>query len=257
MRTPLLLAVAILWSGGCMEACTGTPPQPFEVLAIRAPGEGGAGVFTNTALLLELAQAVEPSSVTEASAYLAETDATGVETGVRVEVSRVVPEAGPRFVVLDPVADLRGSTGYVARLTSAVTSLEGKTLPDYAHPFTTAPAGDQVFHPVVSSSSPAEGETIGCTDLVTVRFGAGTPVDPRTIDAASVKLTAAGSDVVYRVEYSPAWLTLRPVFQWTPGAAHTLTLDGNRIRNLWGQTLLAGSGTALELHFTAATQCGS
>jgi hypothetical protein len=251
----LLVLFAAFLTSGCMESCTGTPTQPFEVLAVKAPGEGAAGVFTNTSLLLELAHAVDSSSITEASAYLAEIDPAGMETGVTVDVARVVPESAPRFLVLDPVSDLLGSTRYVARLNSAVRSRDGAALPDYHHPFTTAPAGDQVFHPVVSSFSPAEGEVIECAAPVVIRFGAGTPIDPRTIDETSVTLATPVGLVAYRMEYAPTSITLRPILEWTSGAAHTLTLDGARILNLWGQTLLAGPDAGLQLHFTVASPC--
>lgn len=253
----LLLLLATTWiAPGCEIApAMPPPPGPFEVLAIHAPGENAVGVFINTAILVELRYPVAPASITPASVYLAEADANGMETGVTVDVARVVAAAAPRFVVLDPTARLRGSTRFVVRLTPAVTSSDGQALADYRHPLSTAGAGDDVFHPVVSGYSPTDDQTIGCTDPVVIRFAAGTPIDPRTIDAVSVALTTAAGAVAYQVEYLPTSLTLRPGPRWTAGAAHTLTLDGNRILNLWDHTLRAGPSADFDLRFSVAGQC--
>ena len=87
-----------------------------------APAGGATGVARNVAVRATLSEAVRPTSVSTATAYLVQ-----VTTGRRVQAA-VQWRAATRSLVIDPVRDLASRTKYQAVVTSGVLDLAGNPL---------------------------------------------------------------------------------------------------------------------------------
>ncbi len=170
-------------TGNSLKYAVFDPDAPF--INATVPEDRTQTAPPNRALLAAFSEAIDPSTVTNASFYLLDEQNNSVS-------GTVVYDAASRIAAFYPDAGLTPDTTYSATVTKDATDSGGKPMArDVSFSFTTASSAD-TDQPYVESSIPANGAgSIAINSAVMVLFSE--EIDPTTLTASSFLLH--GEDV--------------------------------------------------------------
>jgi hypothetical protein len=217
------LAADYVWTfetGGALDT---TAP----LVSSTDPANGATDVALNKKLAATFSEAMDPQTLTATSMTL-----TGPGSAA---VAGTVTYAGAT-ATFTPAAALTANTIYTATVTTGATDLAGNALDaDFTWTFTTGATADTTA-PTVSSTDPANNATgVALNKKVAATFSEA--MDPLTITAANVRVTAPGGALVSgTVAYAGKTMTFTPASQLAGNTTYTATvttgakdLAGNRL----------------------------
>lgn len=172
--TVLGALVAGCGGGGGGSSSAGDTVAP--TVLFTTPPHNASAIGTNSSLAITFSEAIDPSTVTNATIVLADT--TG---GVPVNLTSLSYDATNRIVTMTP-APLTGGHSYTAQVTTNVRDLAGNRVASpYIWSFTTA--GPDVSVPTVTSTSPLDAATgVGTNASIAMTFSE--PMDAASVQAA-------------------------------------------------------------------------
>ena len=189
------LASAVTWSFTTQAPVAPEVTSTFPIAGVDnvSPSARPRAVFSRS---------LDPATVTASSFTLQRPDGSTVPATVSYDDST-------RTATLTPTGDLAFSTLYTARLTTAITAVDGVPLAaPHSWSFTTATAPPPA--PTVTARTPAEGAT-GVTRASDVTATFSRDMDASTITASSFTLGASGTPVPATVTYDATSRTARLV----------------------------------------------
>jgi hypothetical protein len=184
----------------------------IPTVTARTPAPAATGVARNTNVTATFSEPVAPTSVTATSFTL--TPAGGTPVAAAVTVNGAV-------ATLNPEADLAFNTVYTARLTTAITDVDGAPLAaEVTWTFTTLAN----VAPTLTARTPAENATaVAANTNITATFSEA--VAPASVTATSFTVTpAGGTPVAGAVTVSGAVATFNPTADLAPGTVYTVRL---------------------------------
>ncbi len=184
----------------------------IPTLTARTPAVGATNVARNVNVTATFSEPVAATSVTTTSFTL--TPAGGTPVAAAVTVAGAV-------ATLNPTADLAFNTVYTARLTTAITDVDGAPLADeITWTFTTLPN----VAPTVTARTPAENATaVAVNTNITATFSE--PVAAATVTTTSFTVTpAGGSPIAGVVTLNGAVATFNPDADLAFGTVYTVRL---------------------------------
>lgn len=245
----VLLAVVLTACGGNSSGSLKSAPAPaIADLAVTstAPADAAVGVGVNATVVAVFNNKMNAGTIDGTSFTLQGASEPAI-------VGAVSYNAATRTASLDPGSNLTASVEYTATISTAVRDLSGGALVNkYEWTFTTK-AGEDGTAPMVSSTSPTDGDTdVVRNTKVTVTFNEA--VDPATVTAANFSLydddAAAGvpSSLLF---LNPETVVVRPDANLASTHAHTLTLSAG-ITDISGNPL-----TPVTVGFTTGSSVSS
>nr|HPQ40763.1 Ig-like domain-containing protein [bacterium] len=190
------------------------------------PEDGDTGVGVSTMLYMNFSKAVNSSTVTGSSVFLAPEDAPGNPVPAAITLN-----PGNTSITLDPSASLQDDTDYVLTVTTDVTDFAGNSLDQEPglplDPFTARfrTGGIDLTPPCVFETVPEDGGgNIPVSTSITVRFTE--PVVQGTVTAASFYMTGPGGTVAgtYQFQDNNSTVVFMPAMQLAVDVAYTVTL---------------------------------
>jgi hypothetical protein len=215
-----------------------TGPQPTVVTVTPVNGQGGVG--TNVPVVALFSQPLNPATVTASTVSV--TTGGGAIAGTRVLSGS---DRGPNTVMtFTPTAPWTASTAITVSITTGVQSAVGSALLAAQSAVFSTGTGADGTAPTVVAVNPANGATgIFTNQVFTVQFSE--TVNPATVTAASVALTAGGTPVaVQRVltGTNNSAVVLVPDALLSPTTTYTFTV---------APTVTDQAGNALAAPFTS------
>jgi hypothetical protein len=197
------------------------------------PANQASAVPINSKVAVAFNQAMNAASVSNANFTLAGPGAAAVAGLVNVTGN---------VATFAPATSLLPNTAYVATIAAGATNLAGNATPaNYQFGFTTG-ATASATTPAVSSTIPVTGATgVFINQAIDVSFSE--PMDPATISASTISLTAPGSTpVAGTVTYYPASniASFVPLSNLLSATTYTAAVSTG-VRDLQGNALSAGS----------------
>ncbi len=223
------LASAYAWSFYPGAIAYSTAPT----VSSSIPVNQASGVPTNSKIAVAFNQAMNAASVTNANFTLAGPGTAAVAGLVNVTGN---------VATFAPATSLQPNTAYVATIAAGAANLAGNMTPaNYQLGFTTG-ATASATAPEVNSTIPATGATgVFINQAIDVAFSE--PVDPATISASTISLTAPGSTpVAGTVTYYPASniASFVPLSNLLSATTYTATVSTG-VRDLQGNALPVGT----------------
>lgn len=231
----VLGALAAGCGGGGGGTSAGDTVAP--TVLFTTPAHNASAIGTNSSLTITFSEAIDPSTVTNATIVLA--DRTG---GFPVNLTGLSYDATNRIATLTPAA-LTGGHVYDAQVTTNVRDLAGNRLASpYTWSFTTA-AGPDVTAPTVTSTSPLHGATgVGTNASIAMTFSE--PMNVASIESAfSLNPPTPGT-----MTYFGRTAVFRPTALLTASTTYTATLAASATDQT-GTTM----GAAKTWSFTTGT----
>ncbi len=197
------------------------------------PANQASGVPINGKIAVAFNQAMNAASVTNANFTLAGPGAAAVAGLVNVTGN---------VATFAPATSLLPNTAYLAIIAAGAANLTGNATPaNYRFGFTTGPNASATA-PAVSSTIPVTGATgVFINQAIDISFSE--PMDPATISASTISLTAPGSTPVPgTVIYYPASniASFVPLINLLSATTYTATVSTGA-RDLQGNALAAAS----------------
>jgi hypothetical protein len=202
-------------------------------VSLSIPANQAPGVPINSKIAVAFNQAMNAASITNANLTLAGPGAAAVAGQVSVTGN---------VATFAPATSLLPNTAYLATVAAGAANLAGNATPaNYQFGFTTG-ATASATAPAVNSTIPVTGATgVFINQAIDISFSE--PMDPATISASTISLTAPGSTpVAGTVIYYPASniASFVPSSILLSATAYTATVSTG-IRDLQGNALAAGS----------------
>ncbi len=204
----LLLAVFMAGCGGGNSYSGGGPALPGDTTppTVRStnPGDTATGVGTNSKLVANFSEAVDPATCTATTFTLTRGGVTPVPP---VAVSCV-----GRTATFVPNGALTGGTAHTATLTTGIKDLAGNALAANATWNFTTGAGADLTAPTVTSTDPADtGTSVPVSTNITATFSEA--IDPATVTTAG---TAASFTLIELQATGPGCLLFDPATEPDP-----------------------------------------
>lgn len=220
-------------------------------LSATVPAANAMGVSSRPALQLTFSEAMDPASISFAQFVIEEQGGSTVPFGVSYLVQSDT-------ATLTPSAALKPGATYDVKVLGGPMDLAGNALDAMAASATFSFTVDAT-KPTITSRSPAPGSTVGSSAGVELVFSE--DMNAQTIDAASVKLSVGGNEVLATVWYDASGRTafLRPATKLADGA-YTVTVDGLRAADLAGNTVADSFNftvSSLGPSVVSASPCGT
>jgi hypothetical protein len=214
------------------------------IVTATIPANGATGVAINHTVTAAFSEAMNPLTISSATFTL--------QQGTTA-VAGTVSYAGVT-ATFTPASALTPLTTYTALITTGARDLAGNApAADFIWSFTTGATLD-TSRPTVSATVPANGATaVPINQTINATFSE--PMDPLTINTASLRLIGPGGTVVLGTvayDVSSRIATLNPLSNLAPNAVYVATITT-------GGTDLAGNALAANLVWsftTAATTAG-
>ena len=206
------------------------------------PTNGATAVSTDTAVVANFSEAINPSTVTDSTFQLRGPGNTLVTATVSASASQII---------LTPSAALAGSTNYTATITggaSGVKDMAGNALAsDYVWSFTTV--ASDVIPPTVTSVTPINGAAAVSTGTTVVANFSET-VNPSTVTGTTFQLRGPGNTLVTATVIASAnQITLTPSTALAGSTTYTATITGGGS----GVKDMAGNALASDFVWTFTT----
>jgi len=185
-----------------------TPPT---VIATN-PANGATAVGVNSALTITFSEAMDPATISTATILLQDSTNSSLSGSVTYM---------DKVATFTPSDNLQGLASYTVTITTGVRDIAGNALATaYTSTFTTGPAPDTT-PPVVSSTSPANGETCVPIELPQLTASFSEAVSPQTVNTSTFLLKDNLNNLI-------------------PGTA---SLDFSGLANFFPSSPLAGGST--------------
>ena len=208
------------------------------------PFNGAVDVVRDVVITVQFSEPMNPATVNATNVWLTEQI---TNQAVQIEV---LLDAGGTQAVITPTGLLAPDSSYRLYIYSTVTDSAGNPLGlNYLSTFTTGTLSADVSPPQVLAVSPPDGASdVPVNSRVTVRFSE--PINPLTVDAATVQLQSGGAPVALSQALSDndRLLTLTPAADLAAGVLHTLVLSaltdvaGNELASFSASFQTAASG---------------
>lgn len=244
-RGVVRLGVLVLGCAALVVALGGCPPRPHTnapTVSSTHPKDGATGVRVNRKLAATFSEAMDPSTITEATFTL---DAGKTPVSGTVDYADVT-------ATFTPADDLAPDTTYTAAVWMEVTDAAGNEMEsDYEWTFTTGSNLD-TRAPTVRSTDPAD-DAIGVPVNKEIEATFSEAMDPVTISTATFTLDAGKTPVSGTVVCAGRKATFTPAGGLAPNTTYTAIvwmeatdLAGNALASDHVWTFTTGVTTAQE-----------
>ncbi len=194
---------------------TPPPPPPVPTVSATSPADNATGVAATASPTATFSAAMDPATLTSASATVRPTGGSPVAATVSYD-------AATRRVIINPTDNLSPAQAYTAQISTAATSSRGAALASaVSWSFTTADA------PTVTATTPADNATgVAVAISPTATFSRAMNVATLTSGAATVR-PQGGSPVAANITYDSAnnRVVINPTSDLATGTTYTAQIS--------------------------------
>jgi Ice-binding-like/Bacterial Ig-like domain len=224
----LIVLLMVVFSAGCKKVIEETGLVGIcPIVVSTSPANNATGVGINTTIAATFNEAMEPSSINNATFTL--------KQGT-IPVPGVVTYSG-LTAIFSPASNLALNTVYTATVTTGAKDPAGNALVnDYVWSFTTGSSSD-IIPPTVISTDPVNGAVnVVINKKITATFSEG--MNPLTINSATFVVKQGTTVIAGTVTYSGTTAVFSPTGNLAVAALYTATITTGA-QDLSGNAMLA------------------